>query len=437
MRLRLPGRGGRVRVGTSRRRSPRRAPTAISWSRTAATSARTRSWPSALRERSHFYGYTSDVITLNELAESPPHSPGLAARGHDLHLHVEPAVERDRVQGVARAHRARRRRRWRELPVSRLGARQQPVERVPRVPPLRAQEAGRAGRGAARRLRVRRRGLARVGAPARGLERPRLARPARAVRRPADRGRGGPRRGRAGGRGRADGRRLEHRDAQVAGRRRGGAGAAAGRPGDELYLDHAAHVTGVTQAGRLGAGRAGPEPAAGAAGPDDPPQRRRDGHGRGPGRRVPGTPGARVAEAEPGTWSSACRRASPTGSATTSVCARGTTRSRSGGWPGASVPSSTACYGAEDAGRPRGAEGRRAAGPQRAHQPRRHQRPADRARCSISCSGRRPTRPSGPRLAEIRDVLQTPGGPESPCAPRSTRAATTCSGCSTSSGPAR
>ena len=35
----------------------------------------------------------------------------LAARRHDLHLHVEPALERGRVQGVARAHGTRRRRR--------------------------------------------------------------------------------------------------------------------------------------------------------------------------------------------------------------------------------------------------------------------------------------------------------------------------------------
>ena len=44
------------------------------------------------------------------------------------------------------------------------------------------------------------------------------------------------------------------------------------------------------------------------------------------------------------------------------------------------------------------------------------------------------------RLVEIRDVLQTPdgaGGPIHRCARRSTRAATTCSGCSTSSHPAR
>ena len=52
---------------------------------------------------------------------------------------------------------------------------------------------------------------------------PRLAGPARAVRGAADRGRGGARRRRAGGRGRADGHRLDHRDAQVAARRRGGA----------------------------------------------------------------------------------------------------------------------------------------------------------------------------------------------------------------------
>ncbi len=46
----------------------------------------------------------------------------LAARGHDLHLHVEPALERGRVQVVARAHRIRDGH-LAELPLPRLGAR--------------------------------------------------------------------------------------------------------------------------------------------------------------------------------------------------------------------------------------------------------------------------------------------------------------------------
>ena len=158
-------------------------------------------------ERSHFHGYTSDVITLNELAESPP-------RTQPWLLVVMTSTYTSNPPSNATAFRA-----WLErtepgardvaqLPVPRLGARQQPVERVPRVPPLRAQEAGRARRHAARGVRLRRRGLAGVGAPARGLERPRLAGAARAVRGAADRGRGRARRGREGGRGRADGRRL-------------------------------------------------------------------------------------------------------------------------------------------------------------------------------------------------------------------------------------
>ena len=124
----------------------------------------------------------------------PAHG-ALAARGHDVDLHVQPAVERDRVQDLAGTDPAGHRH-LAELPLPRLGAGQQPVERVPRVPPLRAAEAGRTRRHAAGRPRLRRRGLAGVGAAARGLEQPGLAGAARAVR-------GAPhrRRGRAGRRG--------------------------------------------------------------------------------------------------------------------------------------------------------------------------------------------------------------------------------------------
>ena len=116
-------------------------------------------------ERGDFHGYTSEVMTLDELAAAPPRTePWLLVVMTSTYT-GEPAVERDRVQGVARADRAGLAD-LAQLPLPRLGAGQQPVERVPRLPPLRAPEAGRAGRHAARRPRVRRRGLAGVGAPA-------------------------------------------------------------------------------------------------------------------------------------------------------------------------------------------------------------------------------------------------------------------------------
>ena len=229
-------------------------------------------------ERSHFYGYTSDVITLNELAESPPHTqPWLLVVMTSTYTSNPPSnatafkswLERTQPGGRDVA----------ELPVPRLGAGQQPMERVPRVPPLRAYEAVRTRRHAARGVRVRRRGLARVGTAARGLEHPRLVCSPGAVRGAADGGRGGARRRREGGHGCADGRRLEHCDGQVALRRR--RRAAASRAGGGSVFDHALHVVRITQAARLGArrvagiGRSKRQPAEGAARADDPPERRR------------------------------------------------------------------------------------------------------------------------------------------------------------------
>ncbi len=63
--------------------------------------------------------------------------PALAARGHDLHVHRQPAVERDRVRVMARADPVGFAD-LAQLPLSRLGSGQQPVERVPRLPALRA-----------------------------------------------------------------------------------------------------------------------------------------------------------------------------------------------------------------------------------------------------------------------------------------------------------
>ncbi len=111
----------------------------------------------------------------------------VAAGGRGLDVYLESAGERRCLQVVARARRAGRG--YLEgVQVPRLGARQQSVERVSRVPALRAQEAGGAGCRAARRLRVRRRRLTCVGDRARRLEQPRVARAPRAVRGRVDRG---------------------------------------------------------------------------------------------------------------------------------------------------------------------------------------------------------------------------------------------------------
>ena len=72
-------------------------------------------------------------------------------------------------------------------------------------------------------------------------------------------------------------------------------------------------------------------------------QRGRRAHRRGARPGLPGTPARRRRRSGPGSWTSACRPASPTGPATTSACARRTTRSRSSGSPDTSAPPSTAC----------------------------------------------------------------------------------------------
>ena len=58
---------------------------------------------------------------------------------------------------------------------------------------------------------------------------------------------------------------------------------------------------------RFGIGRAEPEPAAGAASPDDPAQRSRNGHGRGPRPAVPGTAARRITQARPAYRACQCR----------------------------------------------------------------------------------------------------------------------------------
>ena len=98
-----------------------------------------------------------------------------------------------------------------------------------------------------------------------------------------------------------------------------------------------------------------------------------------------------------------------------------------------------AVHGAEDDDRPGRAEGRRAPGPQRAHQPGRHQRPP-------GCPAARPAGRQGGQPGRAGQADRDQGRPARiragwrrmrRCARRSRRAATTCSGCWTSSRPAR
>ena len=108
-------------------------------------------------ERSDFHGYTSEVLTLDELAKAP-------ARTEPWLLVVMTSTYTGNPPSNATAFRA-----WIEatgagladlarLSLPRLGAGQSAVERVPRLPPLRPPQARRAGRHAARRPRLRRRG---------------------------------------------------------------------------------------------------------------------------------------------------------------------------------------------------------------------------------------------------------------------------------------
>ncbi len=312
--------------------------------------------------RSEYYGYTSDVITLNELAQSPPRTqPWLLVVMTSTYT-SNPPYERGRVQGAARAHRTRRGD-LAELPVPGLGPRQHPVERVPGLPALRARQAVRARRRPARRVCLRRRRLAGVGAAALGLEQRGLARPPRAVRGTADPGRGRPRGRREGRHRRSHRHRFRHRDAAVPLRR--GRRAAAGRAGDEHHVDHAPDVVGIAQAVHLAArtGRGHRLPPAGAARPDHPHERRRDRHGRGARRGMPRASGGGIAEADqaPRGQPAARRRLSGRRSPR-----RLPEERRGAGRAARPAPrrrARRAVHGAQDGGRPRGAEGRCAPGP--------------------------------------------------------------------------
>ena len=88
----------------------------------------------ALRRARPLYGYTNELVTLNELAGSPRTRPALAARDDDLDL------TRPRRRTPSRSRRSsiqRVRDGAGATPVPPLGPRKQPVERLPRLPALR------------------------------------------------------------------------------------------------------------------------------------------------------------------------------------------------------------------------------------------------------------------------------------------------------------
>ena len=166
-------------------------------------------------ERGRFYGYTNDVMTLNELAAAPPRTepwllvamtstytsnpPSNANAFRSTLEHGEPGAAtwtncKYVVWGLGNSQ-------WNAFLA------------FPRYVHARLSELG--------ATPVAEFAYGDVGSPvweqsARGVEQPRVARAARPVRGATDRGGGRPRRGREGRRGRADERRLQYRDGDVA-----------------------------------------------------------------------------------------------------------------------------------------------------------------------------------------------------------------------------
>ena len=100
-------------------------------------------------QRSRFYGYTSELVTLNELAAAPPRTePWLLAVLTSTYTSNPPsnaAAFKD-LAGAVLAGRAD----VAAMPLPGLGPGEQPVERVPRLPPLGARAARRTGGHAGR-----------------------------------------------------------------------------------------------------------------------------------------------------------------------------------------------------------------------------------------------------------------------------------------------
>jgi len=125
------------------------------------------------------------------------------------------------------------------------------------------------------------------------------------------------------------------------------------------------------------AGRSGAPAVAGAARAGDPHQPGRNAHGRGARPGLPGTPGGRVAETDPASGDQpAARRRLPGRRPPRRVPEERRGTGRAAG-PAPRRHPGRPVHGAEDDERPRRAQGRRAPGQERPHQPHRHHRPAD------------------------------------------------------------
>ena len=315
-------------------------------------------------ERSDFHGYTSDVITLNELADAPP-------RTEPWLLVVMTSTYTSNPPSNATAFRAWLERTapgtgtWRNCRYLVWGLGNSQWNAFLAFPRYVHDKLAELGATPLAEL-----GFGDVGSPV--WERlhadwnsqvwPVLlelsgARPtAGAAERVAAEARGGRR---------ADRDRLEHRDAQVA--------ATATTTATEP-MPRPASVTSIMR--RLAAGR---HPVAGDARARDPHQRGRRAHRRGARPGLPGTPARRRAEADAAAGHQpAARRHLPGRRPPRRVPEerRGAGRAAR---PAPRRRPRRAVHGAEDDERAGRAEGRRAPGPQRAHQPRRHRRPPGRA----------------------------------------------------------
>ena len=182
-------------------------------------------------ERGHYQGYTSEVITLNELAASPPRTaPWLLVVMTSTYTSNPPSNAASFKTWLERTEPGTPT--WQNCSYLVWGLGNTQWNAFLAFPRYVQKKLCRPRRDAARRLRLRRRGLANLGASARGVERPDLAGPARAVRRAPDRGRRRALRRRAGDSGLADEHQLEHRHAALARRgRRFGRQRRAGRHG--------------------------------------------------------------------------------------------------------------------------------------------------------------------------------------------------------------
>ena len=355
-------------------------------------------------ERSEFHGYTSDVITLNELTDMPPRTqPWLLVVMTSTYTSNPPsnaAAFKCWLERTAPGTGS-----WRNCRylVWGLGNTQwNAFLAFPRYVHARLAELGATPLAGL--------GYGDVGTPA--WERLHATwnsqvwpAAAPAVRRPALGGRGRARRRRERDGGRADRHRLQYRDAQVAVRRRRRDPARAA-PGDRHVDDAAAGAAG------RGPGRVA---VTGAAGAGHPHQRGRGAHGRGARAGLPGPSGPPGSPEPPGagggsgrgSWTSACRPASPTGPGTTSACARRMTTNGWSGSPGTSAPPWTACSWRRRAW-PSGPCPRASCSRSATCSPAWSTSAAGRAcRCSTSSSARRPIPASG--RAWPRSGMSWPG----------------------------